>query len=502
MRLAFAAALLALLTLSLSGCTTPPAAPPPAPGPTSAGSVAYALDCGPREDGWPEGCIYRASHNPGPKEETAAAVNPKDPRNVVAAAKDLDPAISDKCVWNGIYITKDGGATWRDVHIGGNFSDRQPGDPTYGYACNTDPDLAFAQDGTLYYAVEMYQYDAATAVPDPTGLGLVPGGSEFLLAKSTDGGLTWPTLTIAELGDGLAVFNDYSRMCVSPKTGTVAYATGTYNTPGFLVGAAGAPASGVFVTVVTSHDGAQTADPPQLLTNQQAPGQQNIGAIACAPDGTIVVTMYDAAGQVFLATSNDDGRSFDNPAPVFQMNPIAGTLPNTQFRTFSTTELTFDKGNHLWMTWADNRTGNADVMVSHSHDKGRTWDDAVRVNDDNTTHAQWMPDIAVTADGVVHVLFMDRRWDPGDRLIDMAYAYSSDDGARWTNVRATNASFDGDLGVHQAGFPFIGDYLGLDAVGFDVWGSFPDCVTGTCVIGALHAHRSTPGNASVVDPDA
>ncbi|MHB8604917.1 MAG: sialidase family protein [Thermoplasmatota archaeon] len=467
----------------------------------ASGALAYALDCGSKASDWPETCDYRASHGNGPKEEVWAAVNPKDATNAAVAAKDLNPAMSDHCVWNGIFVTKDGGKTWTDVHIGGTFASRQPGDPTYGYACNTDPDMAFAPDGTLYYAVEMYGYDAENSVPpipDPTGTGvpgaLVPGGSEFLLATSHDGGLTWPSQIVAEIGDGGIAFHDYSRMCVSPKTGTVAYAVGTYNNEGFVAGGAGAPANGAFITVVTSHDKGATADAPQLLSDPNQPGMLNIGAIACAPNGAILVSgvnINDAS--VWFWTSVDDGKSFTGPVKGYTMKAIAptGRLPNTKFRAGSASEFAFDrKSSVLYATWSDNSSGNPDVVVSKSADLAKTWTSPVKVNADNTTSAQWMSNVALTDDGVVHVLYMDRHYTPGDKLIDLTYAFSTDGGATWTNTRVTGQSFDGDLGVHQAGFPFIGDYLGLSAAGDHVWGGFPDCLTGTCTVAAMHATRT------------
>lgn len=484
---------LTCLALVISGCfggsgPTPPGQAGPAP-------PLYAPVCGLQLPDWPEPCNYRASHGPGSKTEIWAGVNPKDSKNVVLAAKDLNPEMSNHCVWNGIYVTKDGGQTWTDVHIGGKYADRKPGDPTYGYACNTDPDFSFAPDGTLYYAVEMYRYGPTRDVPD-LSQGIITPGSQFLLATSHDGGLTWPSQVVAEIGDGNVAFHDYSRSCVSPKTGTFAYATGTFNVPGFIVGYAGGPANGAFVTVVASHDQGHTADRPIPITSRDHPGKLFIGAIACAPDGTFLVAMWHVDdASVWISTSTDDARSFSEPVRVFQIYPITKDsgwkLPNTEFRAFSTPELAFDrKSGTLYATWADKARGNADIVVARSLDQGKTWSAPVRVNDDNTTNAQWMSNIAVTDDGVVHVLYMDRRYDPGDRLIDLTYAFSTDGGKNWTNQRMTNASFDGDKGVHQDGFPFIGDYLGLSAAGQDVWGGFPDTVTGTAIVAAVHLHKN------------
>jgi hypothetical protein len=65
---------------------------------------------------------------------------------------------------------------------------------------------------------------------------------------------------------------------------------------------------------------------------------------------------------------------------------------------------------------------------------------------------------------------------------------SLDGGATWTNQRVTTVSWDGDLGKHQEGFPFIGDYTGIGTSGDEVWGAFPDASNGkTTVIAAMRS---------------
>jgi hypothetical protein len=97
----------------------------------------------------------------------------------------------------------------------------------------------------------------------------------------------------------------------------------------------------------------------------------------------------------------------------------------------------------------------------------------------------------VAGDGSVHAFFMDKRYDPQHKLIDITHAWSADGGKTWRNERVTNVSFDGDLGRHQEGFPFIGDYIGAAAAGSDVWGAFPDASNGnTTVVAAAHVLRA------------
>jgi hypothetical protein len=112
------------------------------------------------------------------------------------------------------------------------------------------------------------------------------------------------------------------------------------------------------------------------------------------------------------------------------------------------------------------------------------------VNRDATKSDQWMPRVAVGEDGTVHVVYMTRAYDPANRLVDAEYAYSTDGGATWATKRLTTKSFDGDLGVHQDGFPFFGDYIGIDSQGARTYAAFPDSQTGISEIGVAALTRA------------
>ncbi|MFO1533777.1 MAG: sialidase family protein, partial [Thermoplasmatota archaeon] len=503
----------------LSGCATLPMAPPAHPDPMHG----WRLDCqlGANEAAratWLQPCEARASHTVGPKQEVWLAVNPVDPANVVIAAKDNNPANSASCTWNGVYVTKDAGRTWTDVVIGGPYAERKPGELWYGYACNTDPMFRFAADGTLHYAVEMYNlggtnsHGQAGASPT-TGRPILDLGWRLLLATSHDGGLNWTEVVDLVDGDGVAALNDYSRMAISPKTGSILTAIGLLSGTDFTIPAIGAPepvggtaretATHSYCWVTASRDHGKSADPAAVVA-QDPPKGIACEAIAVAPDGTVVlagetggsaVGGLQSAGQHLFARSVDDGRTFDAYGGGFGYKPMPGHLNSTRFRASSGIELAFaQQGPHAGRLYAlydaeDSGLG-ADVYMRHSDDLGRTWSNASRVNQDAGQADQWNGNFAV-AGSSLHAFFMDRSHDAANHLIDITHAVSIDEGATWTSERVSSVSYDGDLGVHQEGFPFIGDYIGTDAVGDDVWGGFPDASNGAVtVIAAAHVHRS------------
>ncbi|MCA1812489.1 MAG: glycoside hydrolase [Halobacteriales archaeon] len=488
-------ALLPLLVIVLAGCT----APPPGPGANAAG---WALDCGlgsaERVQGaWLQDCEARASHTDGQKQEIWLGVNPKDARNVIIGAKDLNPQSSQSCVWNGVSVTHDGGRTWKDVVIGGTFASRQPGDPFFGYSCNTDPMLAFSADGTPHYVVELYNLAGPNGSgplgPDPQfGRALLLAGWKLVLATSHDGGDTWPDLVTLNQGDGIAAINDYSRMTVSGKTGTILTAINTFSGgPFFLAGSAYT----VCTVTAASGDGGSVRQ-PVIVTSDPASGNPNFGCqgIAVAPDGTVVLA--GAGDPTQWTTSTDDGQTFATPHAGFPIRGIPGVFNESQYRTGTNFEVAYDltdgpnKGT-LYCIYAARDRDEADIYLRSSKDNGATWGDAVRVNDDAPGSHQFIPNLAVGSDGSVHAFFMDKRYDPRHELIDITHAWSLDAGKTWRNERVTNVSFDGDLGKHQEGFPFIGDYIGAGASGNEVWGAFPDSSNGkTTVVAAARVVRA------------
>src|ERR1041385_1395031 len=264
-----------LAALLLAGCSSHPSASVTPEHPALSG---WALDCslGPAtradaDPAWAQDCMARASKGPAPKQETWLAINPTDPLNVVIGAKDVDPAYSSKCVWNGVFVTHDGGKTWRDVHIGGTYAERQadPTSPYFSYDCNTDPMFQFTADGALHYGVEVYHFlgtDYNTPTHDLLGQ---PGllGWKILLATSHDGGDTWPDVVTYQ--PDLVHPTDYSRMAVSPTTQSI-------------VEAIGSTSGGCHI--LASRDGGKTADVFRIPLT--AKGDVPCNAIAASPTGT------------------------------------------------------------------------------------------------------------------------------------------------------------------------------------------------------------------------
>ncbi|MGQ0535259.1 MAG: sialidase family protein [Methanobacteriota archaeon] len=433
-----------------------------------ASNLLFRPDCA--VSNWADPCTALASPNDSPsKSEIDLAVNPKDPMNVIVGSKDLDPLASD-CVWSVLQVTKDGGRTWKTVYVGGDRENREA--VLRSFACITDPIMTFDADGIAYYALQAYEAEASeTASPTLPVIGGATGGSAFVLARSRDGGETWDHYVAQNVGDGNVVFHDYPRMLVNPATGAVHT---IWNAVGL---------GGVNPVVSTTRDQGETVDPPVNFFAPDSPrGTQFFSGFGVTADGILYVTAAkgfplfadtdsgESDVDVWIFRSDDDGRSFTEVGKAFAFRPTPRQDKEHEFRTPSFVELAIDASTgpfsgRIYTFWPDYATGQSDILSSYSDDGAATWSAPIRLSD-GPLGSEYFMRPTVGPDGTVHVLYMTTGFDPAGKLLDAMYAYSADGGITWTNQRLTNASFDGDLGIHQSGFPFIGDYNGI-AVGPD-----------------------------------
>jgi hypothetical protein len=470
--------------LLLAGCLSPGGEGPAAGTPPAGG---YELDCSIGSPDWAEPCLARAGRNDSPSQtEVDVAVNPLDPMNVFVASKDMDPLASPgPCVWAVGQVTHDGGRSWSTVYVGGTMAERELGEPLHGWRCITDPILQFTPGGRLHYSLQAYDLEPAGETP-PAGFGgfELEGGNMYT-ALSTDGGATFPAVELMHAGDELAVFHDFMRMGVGPVSGTVFT---LWNQITALAGR-------VPVLSATELDG--TVRPPVYLANPAAPASMGINAVVGTPDGLVhAFTTTSGGGQETLLRfeSQDDGRTFGLPAAQFALTPVrSGEVEGFDARTGTNVEVAADTSGGprhgcLYAVWADGSEDVGDILSRSSCDGGMTWSDPVHVAS-SRDRLQVFPRVSVDGRGTLHVVYQTQAYDPAGGL-DAEWAWSTDGGATW-QVRVLTASpSDPDLGQHQNGGPFFGDYIGIGSSGDHTYMGFPVTVTGKAVIAVAHVRAT------------
>ncbi|MBI3790145.1 MAG: exo-alpha-sialidase [Gemmatimonadetes bacterium] len=304
------------------------------------------------------------------------------------------------------------------------------------------------------------------------------GKSGIWVARSPDGGRTWPTPAVPvkqwpNSRDPAPQMVDMSRIWTdahpaSPHHGNLYVAWINWELD----------RSVIQFSRSTDH-GATWTVPRAISTKPGLPRDDNGGLVApigvVAPDGTMHVIWNDQNSIVYTS-SRDGGRTFAPSRSIVPVGPPyfggATGVPGV-VRVMGFPQVGLDaKRNILYVTWSDFRNGDVDVFLAKSTDGGRHWSAPVRVNDDpiHDGRDQFFQWLAVDPEnGDLYVQFYDRREDTGRHETRVTLARSTNQGASFTNYAWSDAAFTGDN-------VFLGDYAWLVAKGGRAYGVWVEAV--------------------------
>lgn len=312
-----------------------------------------------------------------PLVEPYLAINPKDPKNMLAAAM-----VVTKPDMSGLdcaaFTTFDGGRTWTRHD--------------FGLRNAADPWVTYLPDGTAVLSIlEITERDE----------------TPLLVFRSTDGGRTWPNKPVS-LGER----HDHPTMIVD--TSSKQYAGSLYVFSGrSWKNAAGKGRSAVFVA--RSTDGGLTfLDPVHVIASNLSYEAANP---AILPDGTLLVPFADhrrpgdrrrlERQRDWMITSSDGGKTFSDPLFISESCNGAGGWSTVTTGNASEPRLR-DRIFHLCAAHQF-----AGIQVRHSDNRGERWSDAVRVDrPGNYEPYTRTPAMVVNKDGVLGVAWYDGRNDP------------------------------------------------------------------------------------------
>ena len=373
----------------------------------------------------------------------------RNPRTGELVVVESDPrSASRSCV---IHISTDRGRSW---FPGGDPMVKPFTDCSFYAEYGPYATLAFGRDGTLYVAFVASEQLNRIRNETPR---------HVFLARSTDSGRTFDTVTVFKAPDGNQDrgLNKGPMVGVDPKEPSRVYV-------GWRQGIfANNAVEKLKSNIAASVDGGRTFGEPVDLTDERG---GDYPAIAVDGAGTVHAVYWTRTGvasapapptppvrPLQYVRSTDRGRTFTRPEPIDPGNQRADRPPLLAADPSS---------GALYLVWyghlqANNQAqgfqGDLEVLFRASDDGGRTWGDRVTLNDDQGPKVhQSDPGISVAPNGRIDVAWYDARYNPKVDLTsstergfqDVFYTSSTDGGRTFgPNVRITDRSIDRSIGV-------------------------------------------------------
>jgi hypothetical protein len=330
------------------------------------------------------------------------------------------------------YSSSDGGNTWSGVDL--------PLPPAIGNGIDfgSDPSLAFDTRGNLFYGYIVVFFGHGNGI----------NGTELAVARSTDGGKTYPTVSFFSFSGGQDHFNDKPMIAADTNLGS------PFRDNVYLAwdAASGGSSSGGIRLARSADHGASFSI--TRIDNPSGPGRAIAALPFVGPNGELYAAWNDiAANNIAFNRSFDGGVTFGTPSVIASKSiPLDIAIPAISFRRaliYPACDADRSSGPHrgrLYCSWTDLASnGTTDIFTAFSDDRGATWSSPRRAADNLSGSIdrfyQWLSVDAVT--GEVNVSFYDTRNDTtGQRFMTDVYFSRSTDGVNWLspNTRVTTAS--------------------------------------------------------------
>jgi hypothetical protein len=353
------------------------------------------------------------SNECGPQSETFITINPSQPRVLAAGSNEIF-----RLPMRG-YFSANGGTSWGGVDLPLPTPKAKS-----GINFGSDPTLTFDSSNNLYYGYIVVDFAVGNGI----------NGTQMAVARSQDGGKTYPTVAFFGFENGANHFND-KPMITADANSISPFRDNVY----IAWDAASGGSIGGGVRLATSSDHGATFS-IKRVDAPTGPGQSIGASPAVGPNGEVYVAWNDyKANAIVFNRSFDGGQTWGQQITVSPKTiPFAIRIPAESFRgalVYPSLDVDRSSGPHrgrIYCSWMDLTLAQVtDIFVSYSDNAGATWSTPMPVGDqlakpvDRFNH--WMSVDPVTGD--VTVAFYDTRNDTtGFRFETDYYLAKSTDG--------------------------------------------------------------------------
>lgn len=379
--------------------------------------------------------------------------NPADPANLAVVNRVDLPRFA--CA---LHTSSDSGQTWavRAVPV--------PPGAEAPPRCSS-PDAVFGRDGRLYVSFVLLS-------------GLANTADSAWISRSTDNGRTLlpPVRVAGPLTYQLRLAVDHQR----PDRLYLSWLQPSGVTPfGFA-------APGGAIVVARSDDGGATwRAPVQISTASRVRALSP--SVAVGPQGRLYVLYvdlkedsldyegqhqgrggepYPGSWSLVMAHSGDSGTTWREAVVEPRLSPADRILA---FFPPSPSLAVDQATGRVYAGFHDRRLGDSDVWVWSSSNGGTRFSPPIRVNDTSRRDAtsQYLPQLSVSTDGRLDVLYYDRRADRTDIMNEVSLQSSSDQARNFSpRLRLSDRSFDSRIGFGaERQLPDLGSRLALMSSG-------------------------------------
>jgi hypothetical protein len=351
--------------------------------------------------------------------EVLLAADPSNAKNLLGCTMAFSP--EQNKILTIAYVSSDGGNSW-------NFAVTNDRGILSG-----DPACTFGVDGHAYFtAVERSER----------------ANDRLVVYRSDESGKTWATPLIL-LGSAPAVDRPY--VIVDQSAGS--YRGRVYVYGQIAQRTVDGESVGLSIALWRSRDNGVTFEGP-IVRSRDKPLSFHPANSVVLSDGTLVCliaeldpqkrndgyggSQYRKAdfqnGTLKVVASSDGGESL---SPAVKISEI---YEDWREEGTGIPSLAADRGSpafkdRLYAAWADGRFGRTQILVSYSTDKGKTWSSPHLVSDGQPTVGDgpdnFMPVVAVNPEGVVGIMWYDRRDIPGNFGYYVRFTASLDGGDTW-----------------------------------------------------------------------